>query len=362
MPAPTRATFLDAVDYLARTECRSQRHRNLMRLAWELASRTASDMVTAPKHGATWDVLAEELGVSRRTIGYLLAWMRDHRLLVTVTPGSTVRTRPGNLWGRLDDGLGNLAAEYALTVPADLIGDLEETPALKEPEDEQVPWPVETVTERPTFSQVNAPVDNLCTPAVHGYSSAKSLPNAGASVRASTTTPSPWWSRHVTPGTRKDQLAACQRLRSDNRLTLGVLSAKDLRSLLRQAFVAGHTVADVEHALNRMPDGRHWGDIDPGRLVGSTERVRVLRSRIRHRISLWVAADGTPVVRSVSQQAEDDEAAIWGAQVRRLNLAWGTPEEDDAPVAPVVELPVRRPLPAAYLAAREALRTRKEAM
>ncbi|QFY09563.1 hypothetical protein GBF35_25535 [Nonomuraea phyllanthi] len=358
--APTRAAWLDAVDYLARAYCNRQRRHNLMRLAWQLTTRTDATMTTAPKRGATWNVLAEEVGVSRRTIAYLLAWMRDQRLLLTVITGSTLRTRAGNLWGLLDDGQGNLAAEYALTLPDELLpDDVDDLQAAEIEEDEEIPWPCETVTERPTISHVSGHVDQDCTPAVQGFSRGESLPYAGARVHSETTGPTRSWPRHATPGNRRDQLAASERLRHDNRLTLGVLSAKDLRSLLRPLFAAEFTIADVEHALNRMPDGRHWGDIDPGRLVGTVERARVLRSRIRHRVSRWVDVDGTLLARSASQQAEDAEVAMWRAQERRLSLIWGTPEPKSMDrAAPVVDLGEGRTLPMEYLAVRAALRTR----
>ncbi|MEQ4724696.1 hypothetical protein [Nonomuraea sp. B19D2] len=355
--APTRAAWLDAVDYLARAACNQQRHRNLMRLAWQLATRTDVTMMTAPKRGATWDVLAEEVGVSRRTIAYLLAWMRDRQLLITVTTGSTPHTRPGSLWGRKDDGLGNLAAEYALTIPAELLADDVDDLEAREPaEEEAIPWPVETVAKRPTFSHVSEGVEDLCTPAVWGCSLGGSFPDAGARDSSETTDPSPSWSRLATPGSKRDQIAACERLRQDNRLTLGILSAKDLRSLLRPLFVAGFTVADVEHALNRMPDGQRWGDIDPGRLAGTVERKRGMRARIRHRVGLWVDADGTPLTRSASQQAEDAEVAMWRAQERRLAVIWGTPNPEPVDKAtPMVGLAERRTPPAEYLSARAAL-------
>ncbi|TDD53010.1 recombinase family protein [Nonomuraea terrae] len=313
----------------------------------------------APKQGATWDVLAEEVGVSRRTIAYLLAWMRDQQLLVTIVTGSTRRTRAGNLWGLLDDGLGNLAAEYALTIPDELLPDDVAELEADDPEEEEIPWPCETVTERATFSHVSGHVEQDCTPAVQGFSWGGSFPNAGARDSSETTGPSCSWPRHATPGSKREQVAACERLRQEHSLTLGILSAKDLRSLLRHLFVAGFTVADVEHALNRMPDGRHWGDIDPGRLAGTVERKRGMRARIRHRVGLWVDADGTPLVRSASQQAEEAEIAMWREQERRLVAAWGVhdPEPVDQ-VAPVVQLAERRTPPAEYLAARAALRAR----
>lgn len=330
--APTRAVFLDAVDYLAREQCNRQRHRNLMRLAWELAGRSDRDMVTAPKRGATWDVLAEEVGVSRRTIAYLIKWLREHGLLVIITPGSTPRTRAGNMWGRFDDGLGNLATEYALTVPAELLGEdaVHDLEVDVVDDTDEVPWPVETVTERPTFSHVSAGVDNLCTPAVSGLSLARTNSYAGARARArDNTEPAASWPRLVSPGSRKDQLAACERLRADNRLTLGALSAKDLRSSLRLAFDAGWTPADVEHALNRRPDGQNWGDIDPGPMVGAVQRARVMQSRIRYRMGLWVDADGTPA-RSASQQADEAEGARRLAEWKRFRLCIGVDVAEEA--------------------------------
>ncbi|MEU8195336.1 hypothetical protein AB0C10_16295 [Microbispora amethystogenes] len=318
--------------HIARAECRRQRHRNLMRLAWELASRSAGNMVTAPKRGATWDVLAEEVGVCRRTIAYLIAWLKDHRLLITVTPGSTPRTRSGNLWGLLDDGQGNLAAEYALTVPAELLGDDHETGLEVETDDDgdddEIPWPVETVTERPTFSHVSGDVDNLCTPAVHGCSREVTFPYAGARETRDSTGLISAWSRLETPRTRRDQLAACERLRTDHRLTLGVLSARDLRSLLRPAFVAGFSLADVEHALNRRPDDQLWGDIDPGRLVATATRVKVLRSRIRHRIGAWVTSEGVARAASPSQQVREAEESRRRGWWQHFRMVYG---EDMAP-------------------------------
>ncbi len=109
-----------------------------------------------------------------------------------------------------------------------------------------------------------------------------------------------------------------------------------------------------------MPNGRHWGDLDPGRLVGTVERKRCMRARIRHRVGLWVDGDGRPLAQSASQQAEETEDAAWWAQARRLVAACGVHDPGPEPVdqaAPVVDLAERRP-PAEYLAARAALQAR----
>ncbi|MEV4067508.1 hypothetical protein [Nonomuraea dietziae] len=69
-----------------------------------------------------------------------------------------------------------------------------------------------------------------------------------------------------------------------------------------------------------------------------------MRARIRHRVGLWVDADGPPLAWSASQQAEDAEVAMWRAQERRLSVISGTPESVDQ-AAPVVDLDERRRRP-----------------
>src|SRR5690606_31074801 len=66
----------------------------------------------------THAVIRERTGLSRRSVTRWVRWLRDRGLLGLVVPGSTPATRAGNRGGRLDDGLGNLAAEYVLAVPA----------------------------------------------------------------------------------------------------------------------------------------------------------------------------------------------------------------------------------------------------
>ncbi|GAA3144211.1 hypothetical protein GCM10010466_39140 [Planomonospora alba] len=294
--APTLGLWQQAVDHLADAAGRrSDWVRGVMALAWQLMLRSDKFNVTAPQRGATWDILTAEMGCSRRALAYKLAWMRAVGLLVTITPGSTPRFRPGTFRGRLDDGFGNLAAEYALTIPLELLDDaalqaIEDSYAPVEDADDEVPWPVETVRERPVFSQVNTPVEGSCTPCADGSVGEKTLPTHAREMSDSAP-PSSAWSATVTPGTKKDMIAACERLRAENP-PLRVVSAKDLRSLLRPLFAAGATVRDVYHVLNTRPDGQRWGDLTPPLRRPRYERCRILRAMIRHRLTWWITGDG----------------------------------------------------------------------
>ncbi|MCA2230266.1 helix-turn-helix domain-containing protein [Nonomuraea aurantiaca] len=93
---------------------RRDAYASLMAIAWVLARcADGTSMTSRP----TWAVLIERSGRSRSTVALWLRWLRERGLLGTVTPGSSVRLREGTQCGAIDDGLGNIAAEYVLAVP-----------------------------------------------------------------------------------------------------------------------------------------------------------------------------------------------------------------------------------------------------
>ncbi|GAB3910272.1 hypothetical protein GCM10027612_87760 [Microbispora bryophytorum subsp. camponoti] len=237
---------------------RADWRRGLMAVVWQLATRTGRNMVTAPKKGATWAVIAAEAGVSRSTLADRLAWLIERGLLVRVTPGTTPRFRPGTLRGALDDGRGNEAATYVLTVPAALAESLAEddqgggeflTPASDPAEDDwrDVPWPAETL-----------PVELTRTPKPHVVDvGEKTFPDVRARETPAHTAPVAAWPAAATPGTKTEMLAACKRLRAEDPI-LRKLSARHLRSLLRVLFRLGATIDDVRHVLHHQPGSRAW--------------------------------------------------------------------------------------------------------
>ncbi|MEU4233290.1 hypothetical protein AB0F17_54170 [Nonomuraea sp. NPDC026600] len=258
-------------------------------VVWQLATRTARTMLTAPAKGATWAIMAADARVSRTVLADRIAWLLTRGLLVRAVAGSTPRYRRGTRQGLDDDGLGNLAAQYVLTVPEallqDLADELDHSPALI-PADvgdalEEVPWPVETL-----------PVDQTRTPspppADVGDETSRS---AGARERPAAPSPAQLWPAAVTPRTKADMLSACERLRADDPL-LAQLTARHLRSLLRAAFTSGATTSDIRHAINHRVDGTQHPH---------TDRPRWLPAWLRSRLAHWLGADGQPVTPWPSQ-------------------------------------------------------------
>ncbi|GII06115.1 hypothetical protein Pta02_81230 [Planobispora takensis] len=269
--------------------------RNTMNIVWVLMTHAGSDMVTKPWSGATWEKLAREAGVSRSTLADRLRWLRVHGFLSTLLSGSTPALRAGRRG--LRDGLGNLAAQYALTIPEAVLEamDPEERESLVPPVPEvvperweDVPWPVETL-----------PVDVTRTPRVSPYVGERSISpvharegdqdraprknHAPAPASSAPATPEPAWPATVTPVTKSQRLQACQRLRRDDPV-LRKMPEKHLRSLLRPLFQAGATVSDVKHAFNVQPDGRPWP---------YTDDPRWLPGWVRWRVAAWADDDGT---------------------------------------------------------------------
>lgn len=308
--APTRALWQEAVLFISRGQNRrADWQRHLAALAWQLMLRSGTSMTTLPKRGATWAVLAEEIGISRRTLAYLLAWMRRHGLLVVAESGSICRYRRDTLCGLLDDGLGNRAAEYVLTLPVALLATDDSDTTVEELLEDAythlddydgherdaygVPWPVPTLRRRPTADATSvqvsepasAPVDITCTPTpAPGSSIARSLPYPRTREEMSdSTSRQTSWSATATPGTKKEILSACERLRADD-LLLAQMTAHQLRALLRPLWGHGATVRDVQAVINQRPDGTRW--------TTATADVRWLPGLLRYRVGAWLDDHG----------------------------------------------------------------------
>lgn len=102
------------------------------------------------------------------------------------------------------------------------------------------------------------------------------------------------WPSDRNPQRRREVLAAAESLRRDLPVLWGV-SARAVRSAVRAYFAAGWTVADVEHALDHLPDGsRHI----------RTDAVRSPARWLAYRLDLWRSADGTPLPPHTAELAE----------------------------------------------------------
>ncbi|GAA1624593.1 hypothetical protein GCM10009733_021620 [Nonomuraea maheshkhaliensis] len=274
-----------------------------------LARNVEPNMQT--RRGMTWETLAADAGVSRRTLANQLAWRRTHGLLATVTHG-----RHGHPH--------NMAAEYALIVPVAVLEalygefwaeELEvEYGALSEelrrrvrgtqasivagPWDD-VPWPVATVPFRMIDPEVAERVrarrvDETCTPRFSRVSlvGSANLPRRGA--RSYTDAPYPLT---ATPTKRRHRIAAGERIRRDQMVLRG-LSAKDLGRIGKPIFDRGGTLGDFLHVLNTHPEMGQWTAV--AAVLGEPRRRNWrsslrLRAMLEKRVSVWLGSDGNLV-------------------------------------------------------------------
>lgn len=106
----------------------------------------------------------------------------------------------------------------------------------------------------------------------------------------------PLWPAGQTTGTNGARLLAAAELQ--RRLpVLRQISTRDVRSSLREFFLAGWSVQDIHHALDWKPDGTRWPH-DGANGIGPTS----VRGWIAHRLAPWTS-DGTPRL-SFSQRAQ----------------------------------------------------------
>ncbi|RCG17800.1 hypothetical protein DQ384_39585 [Sphaerisporangium album] len=318
--APTITAWLAVGTYLAgRTWHRRDWLRNHALVGEALAMHTNTRrMRTRP--GLTWDTLTSDAGMSRSTMADRLRWYREHGLLTVITTGSTPATRKGNAWGRHDDARGNLAAEYALIVPIAALKELygphwDQVLGLYDlpvEADEEVPWPVETIPERPVSAQVGAVGDETRTPTSVVEVGDDSPTSTGDESPTSTTTtgvrvssPTAPWPRHRTVTGRRDRVAAAQQLRVDD-MTLRHVPGRELARLLRPLFDAGATLADAHHAVNVHPVHGQW--THPTVVLGTgrwrdRRQAKRLQALLRARVDAWFGSDGQLVATLPSQVA-----------------------------------------------------------
>lgn len=85
------------------------------------------------------------------------------------------------------------------------------------------------------------------------------------------------------------------------------MSAKDIRASVRDFFVAGWTIADIQHALEWMPNSNRWPHSSIPNLthLNRGEAAVRLRGWLAYRLREWQTSNGEPLY-SPSQRAEAD--------------------------------------------------------
>ncbi len=280
----------DVVDDPEFGELRADRRRNFAEVVRVLA-RYADwrDRTARP----TWALLAEQAGVSRRTVARAIAWLHERGYLGTVETGSTPLLRIGVLYG-LDAGEGNRAAEYVLCTPG--------RASHKRPIRQQPTRPL-AVGRHGTGTPSGFCKEPRVTPA-------REDPPESPSPRH--------WPAMRRPQTRGEMLAAAELLRRRNPV-LRRLTARHLRSLLKTYWAAGWTPADVLHVIDHLPDGRQYPHTNPVRHVAGWLRYRLAAWHVPggglHAPPSQLAADHAHRVRAEQAQRAAERAAARAARV-----------------------------------------------
>ncbi|MEU8364936.1 hypothetical protein AB0C27_53875 [Nonomuraea sp. NPDC048882] len=347
--APSKIVWLECDAYVVGTSWhRRDWMRNYQRVGEALVRNTEPWMQT--RHGMTWKSLAGDAGVSRSTLADRLQWRREHGLIAVVQTGSTVETREGTGWGRWDDGLGNIAAEYALICPVAVLEALygefwaeelgvedgscyverprrgTQASIVANPAWEEVPWPCETRISRPKFPQVEQGVNQTRT-LRFSLADLSSEPVPIARRLIQTLAPFPLT---ACPSTRGERIWAGERVRAEH-VTVRGLSARDLGRIGRPLFQLGATLGDFIHVLNVHPVQGQWAS--PATGLGerrSWSALVRLRRRLEARVAAWIGPDGALVAPLPSQAAarahQEARADTGGGWRERLEQAVAQPD------------------------------------
>ncbi|MGR6915338.1 hypothetical protein ACU635_13930 [[Actinomadura] parvosata] len=235
---------------------------NLLRIAQLIA--WAADWKTMCSR-PTIAGICERTGLSKATVKRWVRWLRDHGWLGVVEQGTTVRFRKGTSAGLDDDGLGNRAALWVLCIPRDI-----------------TPVPTEDTSSEQAKRASEPPSLSLPRRDKEDPTRTREAP------RRSHRSPriSPTWGLHQSPRTKRDRLAACERLRQESNV-LRRMTPWYLRWLLQPFLVAGWTPADVLHALDVRADGSVWTYT-----WKSVDELRYIPGWVRHRLKAWWGEDG----------------------------------------------------------------------
>lgn len=290
---------------------RSDRRENLTRATRFLISRADyTTMTTRPGKEA----IAKAVGCEPRTVTRLIKELKSWGLLGEVAGGrSAPYTVPDEVGTQINE-----TAVYVLCVPSRLA-------LVDEPTDDAVDINVTP----PALGGSHFNLKNL-TPtrarekASKGAASPRQNDIAAASGEASPVTPyrpELCWHSHVPTSRQIQRLAAATEIwhRTPG---LRRMSHKDLASSLREAFLAGWTVADVEHALAWTPGGTRWGDSGVPDVSQSFNHhaCERLRGWLRSRLDGWRTSQGE-LLRSPDQRAAaDHQEAITRQAIERRRV------------------------------------------
>lgn len=278
-----RRVMWDAIDL---APVRQDKHDILMAVATMLMWHADWDTLTTRP---TWRRLIEHCQAttgrgSERSIARAIADLIDMKLIARVAGGRLAEFSPG-----VDTP--NDAAVYVLIVPSKLR-------AVGAVDGNGSPTDLQVGNSHPVRAREATNNDHQAEPlrgTQHQPPAQAPAPHQLVDQRHV-----PLWPAGQTTGTDGARLLAAAELQ--RRLpVLRQISTRDVRSCLREFFLAGWSVQDVHHALDWRPDGTQWPH-DGATGIGPTS----VRGWIAHRLAPWTS-DGTPR-RSFGQRAQAQRA------------------------------------------------------
>ena len=284
-------------------DVRVDRRENLYRLALALqeTAHPSGDRTTMP----TWAFLQSRLGCSRATVARLLSLLRTWGLLGIVVTGRSGACAPGGALARTKvhhshvpahNGTGpiNEAAIYVLCQVRHLasVGQEQalEPTGIRPVDTNETPPPegAKCIPRTPARGDFAPQPEPLRGQSHSGAAQARPEPHP------SDYRPGRWYSPTATTSGKDAAIAACRELQA--RLpVLRRISDRHVRSVLREFFLAGWTVADVILAIDRRPEGHTWAH-------DGAHGVANVGAWLKHRLTPWRTSTGT-VRRSPSQRA-----------------------------------------------------------
>lgn len=269
-----RTVMRDAIDL---APVRRDKHDILMAVATMLMWHADWDTLTTRP---TWKRLIEHCQAttgrgSERSIARAIAMLIEMQLIARVAGGRLAEHSPG-------DTTTNDAAIYVLLVPSRL----RTVDGNGSPPQLQLGIPLPVRAREATDNDPSEPLRGAHLPVP---AQAPADPQSGTDWHA------PLWPGWQTTGTNGARLLASAELQ--RRLpVLRQISTADVRSCLREFWLAGWTVQDLHHALDWRPDGTRWPH-DGANGIGPTG----VRGWIAYRLAPWTS-EGTPR-RSFGQDA-----------------------------------------------------------
>lgn len=241
----------------------------------------------------TWEAMAERLGCATRTVARLLQKLHQAGLLGRVAAGRSARFAPPDKDGEQHAD----SAVYVLAVPV---------PAVDSGDEPVTPSHPQVSSNNPSHASACSAREAAALEAIEAARLSGRRLSGGADRRMVESLPAahrdPFWDVRRVPETRVEMLAAAAEMRRRS-FVLRRASLRAVRSLGRDFWESGWTVADVLRALDQRPDGTPWPH-------SGAHGVRSVRAWAAHRLRRWRGAAGCPLPSPEERRRAHREAVL----------------------------------------------------